>query len=111
MVIEVTRVVSDLVNVWRDDFAKPIILLKIDRQVGGCLFANLRQSRGIFFTVDSNPNDVRACFVHQVYQRDRCVDIGGLGCSHRLDSDRVGIANRDAADLYGSGRIASDIYH
>jgi hypothetical protein len=39
------------------------------------------------------------------------VGIGGVGVRHRLDDDRVGRANRDAADQHGPGGAAQDGAH
>ena len=60
VVVQVTGVVADLVDVRCDPLGETKILLQIDRQVRLRTATNFRQSQRIFVAVDSDPYDARA---------------------------------------------------
>ncbi len=111
VVIKVSWVVADLVNMGRDDFGQTIVFLQIHRQIGRDLGTNLGQSRRVLLAVDGDSDNIGSRVLHQVHQRDRGIDIGRLGRRHRLDGDRVGLADGNGADLYGSRRVSLNMYH
>ena len=65
VVIQVARVVADLVDVRRDQLRQPVVLLQIDRQVRLGLLADFGQGLGVLLAVDGDPHDVGARLVQQ----------------------------------------------
>ena len=109
VVIKMARVVADLVDVRRDDFGQPVVLLQIDRQVAFGLLANLGERLGVLAGCRRRcaRHRPRRC-MQRVDLRDGGVNVLRLRGRHALHGDRRSPPiNR--ADANGAGRIADDI--
>ena len=80
--IEMPRVVADFIDVWCDHRDQTVVLLKINRKIGGGLLANLRQRFGVFFTIDGNANHIGTRILHQLHERNGRFNILRLGRCH-----------------------------
>ncbi|MEY9628014.1 hypothetical protein ABIA27_003049 [Sinorhizobium fredii] len=63
--------------------------------------ADLRHGGGTFVAVDGNPHQLGTRLVERRHLRDGRIDIGRVRIRHRLDDDRRGTADDDAADIDG----------
>ena len=84
VMVKVTRVVANLVNMRRDDFRQPIVFLQVHGQVARGLLTNFRQRLRFLPTVDGNPHDVSAGREHIGGLSNSGVDVGGLRGRHAL---------------------------
>ncbi|MFT7633565.1 MAG: hypothetical protein ACI87E_004622, partial [Mariniblastus sp.] len=66
---------------------------------------------GVYFTVDRNSDDVGSGVLHELDELNGGVNVRRFGGRHGLDSDWIGISNRDRSDFYGTSLIAYDVYH
>ena len=110
VVVEVSWVVSDFVDVRSDLGNEPVVFLEVDREVGGGLLADFGQGCGIFIAIDGDPHDIGSGSVQVVDQGDRGGDIGRVGGGHALDGDGVTGTDGDRADLDVSGWVSLDLH-
>ena len=109
MVIQVPRVVADLVDIRRDDFCQSIIFLQVDRQIARDLLPNFDQRFGIFLAVDRDAHDISTGIHEVVYLPHRGVNIRRLCGRHALHGNRRITADESITDGNGTRRIADDI--
>ena len=110
VVIQMPRVVADLVDVRRDEFRQAVVLLQVDRQIGRRLPANLGQRLGVLLAVDGNPHDVGPGRVQVVDLRDGGVDVWRVRRRHALHGDRMAGADGDRTDAHATRGIAARMF-
>ena len=110
VMVQVPWVVADLVDVRGDLGDESVVLLKVDREVGGGLFSDFGKGGGVFVAIDGDTDDIRAGMVQVVDQSDGRRDIGRVRGSHALDCDRVSCADRDRADADASCGVSLDLH-
>jgi hypothetical protein len=110
VVIEVARVVADLIDVRGDQLGQAVVFLQIDRQVRLRLLANFGQGLGVLLAIDSNADDIGSGLVQQVHEPDGGVDILRVRGRHALHGDRMAAANGGGADSDGASGIAGELH-
>jgi hypothetical protein len=107
VVVEVARVVTDLVDVRRDLRGEPIVLLEVDDKVRlGDASPDLRQRLDVLHAVDGDPDEAGPCFVEHPNLGDGRLHVLRAGGGHRLHDDRVAAADDDAAGTNGTAGSA-----
>ncbi len=106
--IKMAGVVADFIDVRGDFFGESIILLQVDREIGGCLLANLSQGSRVLIAVDGDSNDAGTGLLKKIDESHRRVDIGGVGRRHTLNGDRVIGSDMNGADADTSSWVAID---
>jgi hypothetical protein len=71
MVIEVSRVVPELVDMGRHRRGQAIVLLEIDDEIGLCLLPDLGKGGHVFRRVDRDADQVAARFAHMLWTATR----------------------------------------
>ncbi len=103
MMVEVSGVVSDLVDKGGDQLGKPKVLLQVDRQVCRGALPDLGKRLSILVAVDGNPHHARTTLAQRL-GLGRCrVNILRLGRGHALDRNGVARANGDVPN--GTARV------
>ena len=97
VVIEMARVVADLVDVRRDHFRQPIVFLQIDREIGRRLLAHGGQRFGVAAAIDGDAHDVGPGADKIVHLGDRGGDVLRGRGRHALHRHRMAGADRDAS--------------
>ena len=106
--VEVARVVPELLHERGDLLGETVVLLQVDHQVGlrpgG---ADLGKGDHVLRVVDGDADDVCSCLFQKLDLADGGIDVLGPGCGHRLHGNRVGSADADIAnaDLAGGSRF------
>ena len=106
MVVEVPRVVADLVDRRGQLARQAIVLLEVDRKVRLGPLADRREGLGVAVAVDRDPHHARPGRGERVGLGCRGLNVGGLRRAHALHRDRVAVANRDRADADATGWIS-----
>ena len=106
VMIQMARVVADLVDVRGDVAGQAIVLLQVDRQIGLGLAADFGQRRGVLAAVDGDPHHVGAGGRQVVRPGHRGLDVLGVRGRHALHGDRMIGADHGGADPHGTGWIA-----
>ena len=106
VVVQVPRVVPDLVDVGRNQLRQPVALLKIHRQVGRGLTANLGQGRRVFLAVDGDPHHIGPGFGQLVDERHRGIHILRRRGRHALHGNRMAGADLDRTNSHAPGWIS-----
>ena len=107
MVVEVSRVVSNLVNKRGDRFSQSIVLLQINREVGLGVCPDFSQSLCIFVTVSRNADNASSGRSQLVDLSAGGLHIPGVGGAHALDDNRISTTNGEISDPDRSGHFAS----
>ena len=110
VMVQMARVVTDLIDVRRHQFRQAIVLLQIDGQVGRTLPADFRQGLGVCGAVGRDADHVGPGLRKRVTLLDRGVDILGAGGRHALNGDGLMIADHHRADSDSSRWISGQIH-
>ena len=110
VMVKVAGVVSNFIDVRRNQFGKLEILLQINRQIGRGLFANFCKSFCVLITVHSNTHDASASLAVRLGLSNCGVDILRFGGRHALNSDRISIPDGDGADDDGTSWVSRDLH-
>ncbi len=98
VVIQVARVVAELIDMRCESLGQPVVFLQIDDQIGRRLAANLGDGFGLGRTVDGDSHHVGARGGQRVHLPDRRIDVARCRGGHALHGDRVAGADRNRAD-------------
>ena len=109
MMIEVARVVPDLVHMRSHHCGQSVAFLQIDRKIGRSSLPDSFQSLSILGAIHRDAH--HSCTgAAETFRLLSCgFHILGFGGTHALAGDRVAAANRDRADADRAGRIS--LYH
>ena len=102
MMIKMPRVVANFINVGRNLFGKPKVLLQINGQICRGSLADLGQRGRVLLAVDRYSYDTRTTLSQRLGLCGRRLHILCLCRCHALHSDRIAIANGDTADSNGT---------
>ena len=111
VMVQVARVVADLVDHRRDVGRQAIVLLEIAGEIGLGPLADLGQGQGVGLGIDRHANDVGPGLDQVLDLGDRRVHVGRLRGAHALNGDRIAGADREGANLDGTGGIAGGLRH
>ena len=106
MVIEVTGVVSDLVDEGRYDFREPVVFLKVHGKIGRRSFPDGAQGFRVLGAVYGHPHDTRTGLAKCLGLRGRGLDVLRLGGAHALDRDGLAAADANPADANAAGLVS-----
>ena len=109
--VQVARVVADLVDHRRDVGGQAIVLLEIAGEIGLGPLADLGQGLGVGLGIDRHANDVGPGLDQVLDLGDRRVDVGRLRGTHALNGDGIAGADRKGANLDRAGGIARGLRH
>ena len=103
-VVEVPRVVAELLHERRDAFGQAVIFLQVDDEVGvRPRGADFGERGDVFRRVDGDADDVRAGGFEELDLADRRGDVLRFRGRHRLHGDGVTGADGDVADPHLTG--------
>jgi hypothetical protein len=105
-VMQVARVVADLIDVRADALRQTIVFLQVDGQRGGGLPANGFQRLDLLVVVDGDADDRRTGTLQLLDLCDGRVDITGLGRAHALYGHRHPRAEGHCADAHRVRRLS-----
>ena len=88
VVIQVTGVVTELGDVWRDDLCQSVVLLQVDREIGVGFGGDIDDGPRVGGAIDSDPDDIRSSFMQIPDLGRRGRNVAGRGGCHALDGDR-----------------------
>ena len=111
VMVQVARVVADLVDRRRDVGSQAIVLLEIAGEIGLGPLADLDQGLGVGLGIDRHANDVGPGLDQVLDLGDRRVDVGRLRGAHALNGNGIAGADREGANLDGTGGIAGGLRH
>ena len=109
VMVQMSGVVANLVDMRGDDFGEPIILLQVYGQISLHLTPNLHQGFGFFLIVDGDTHDIRAGVDQIINLPHRGVNVGRFGGRHALDGNRSVAANEAVSDGDPASRISNDV--
>ena len=107
VVVQVPRVVADLVHMRRNLHAEAVVLLQIDGKRRAGLRPHLGQRGHILARVHGHAHQVRPRRLQQPHLPHRRLHILRPRSRHRLHDDRPAPSNRHIANLNSAGRVAN----
>ena len=103
--VQMARVVADLVHVGRHGGGQPVVLLEVHHQVRAGLAPDLGQGFHVLGAVHGHADEVAAGLADGLCLLDGGVDVLRSGGAHALHGYAVSRADESAADAHGSRRI------
>ena len=103
-VVEMTGVVTQLLDVRRDLLGQPVVLLKVDDEIRvRARLADLGERGDVLRIVDGDADDVGAGRLEQLDLADGGGDVLRARGGHRLHGDRIRPADADVSDANFAG--------
>lgn len=109
VVVEVSGIVADLVDVGGDLLDEAVVFLEVDGEVGGGLFADFGESGGVLGAIDGDANDICSGAFEVMDLAYRGCHILGVGSSHGLNGDGMILADVDASDANGPSGVSGKV--